>query len=332
MPGTGEEAFGSKLLRGFKLGLSFFLFLPFLLFFLPLWWLHRQGELRAGRPAPQAPWNVLCSAMDRIPKRHPSPLPAGEASAPASRMPIVPTRPAGKVALVTGGSDRIGAMICRELSAIGFDVALTYHHSGPKAQRLVSELTSQGTMARCYPLDLANPQRISALVEAVEQQSGPITLLVNNAGYFHADAMECGWDNMEKLMKVNLQGPLWLSMRVAQAMRQSRVQGQIISLGDIWGERTLTGHACYGAAKAGMIMATRVLARDLAPQVRVNAILPGAVLPPASPHPGFMEMLARTPLRDQAGPEGIVQALRYLLEAQFVTGEIMHVDGGRHLT
>ncbi|MBF0436625.1 MAG: SDR family oxidoreductase [Magnetococcales bacterium] len=240
----------------------------------------------------------------------------------------------GGIALVIGGGSRLGAVIARDLSALGFAVAITYHRSGVQAVQWVAEVIAAGGAARCYPLDLQHPFAITSILSDVHQQWGPVTLLINNAGVFLADHVldgEEGWRHMESLFKVTLQGPLWLSMQVAQAMRQAQVSGQVIHIADIWGERPLTGYAAYGAAKAGMIMATRVLARDWAPTIRVNAILPGAVLPPEGGNPGYQRMLERTPLKDQAGWEGVCQAVRYLLVARFVTGEILHVDGGRHL-
>ncbi|MBF0605476.1 MAG: SDR family NAD(P)-dependent oxidoreductase [Nitrospirae bacterium] len=236
-----------------------------------------------------------------------------------------------KIALVTGGGGRLGAMICRDLASLGFAVALTCHRSVAQASRLADQIKTDGGIAQVFALDLQNPQNIGAVVEDVEHHWGPITLLVNNAGAFLPDRIQGGWETMEAIFKVNLQGPLWLSMNVAQAMKQSAVAGHIITLCDIWGERPLGGHAAYGAAKSGMIMATRVLAKDLAPKIRVNAIAPGAILPPEGGSPGFDAMVRRTPLADRMGPEAILHALRYLLGAECVTGEVLHVDGGRHL-
>ncbi|MBF0140534.1 MAG: SDR family oxidoreductase [Magnetococcales bacterium] len=239
------------------------------------------------------------------------------------------------VALVIGGGNRLGALIARDLSAAGWALAVTYHQSGSRTAHWVAEVVAAGGVARCYPLDLRHPFAITSILADVHHHWGPVTLLINNAGVFLPDHLlygaEEGWRHMESLFKVTLQGPLWLSMQVAQAMRQAQVSGQIITIADIWGERPLSGYAAYGAAKAGMIMATQVLARDWAPTIRVNAILPGAVLPPEEENPGYQRLLERTPLKDQAGWEGVCQAVRYLLSARFVTGEILHVDGGRHL-
>lgn len=239
-------------------------------------------------------------------------------------------KPAG-VALVTGGGHRLGAVIGRDLADLGYAVALTYHRSGPKALDLARQIEREGGIAKDFALDLNHSVEIAAVVADVERQLGRITLLINNAGVFFADTGEGGWEAMERLFKVNLQGPLWLSMKVAESMKSSGVRGQIISICDLWGERPLSGHAAYGAAKAGMIMATRVMARDLAPAIRVNAIAPGAVLPPDGGGTNFQAMLARTPLAGHAGPPAVSHAIRYLLGADFVTGEVLHVDGGRHL-
>ncbi|MBF0108201.1 MAG: SDR family NAD(P)-dependent oxidoreductase [Magnetococcales bacterium] len=235
------------------------------------------------------------------------------------------------VALVTGGAVRLGARISHDLASLGFSVALTYHRSGDAALDLTRKIEREGGVARPFSLDLADPENISFLVASVERHLGPISLLVNNAGVFLADSGPEGWALLEHQLKINLQGPLWLSMEVARSMEQAGIKGQIITIADIWGERPLSRHAAYGAAKAGMIMATQVLARDLAPDIRVNAIAPGAVYPPPKEDPGYTTMRSRTPLAAASGADAVLAAIHYLLEAGFVTGEVLHVDGGRRL-
>ncbi|HIJ84978.1 MAG TPA: SDR family NAD(P)-dependent oxidoreductase [Magnetococcales bacterium] len=331
MTAEKSKGWGRRVVAGFKYGLSFFLMAPFLFFLVPLWFVYRQTERWAGRPAPEAPWKVLGQDGGEVHRAGFEKRNAGTTRAGGPTEPVMEKRVIGGVALVTGGGNRLGAMISQDLAALGFVVAVTYHRSEAEATRLVRQIESDGGIAQAFALDLNNPVSIAALVEEVELRLGCITLLVNNAGVFFQDASQGGWEVMEQLFKVNLQGPLWLSMKVGAAMKKSGVRGQVITLCDLWGERPLTGHAAYGAAKAGMIMATKVLARDLAPGVRVNAIAPGAVLPPREDHPGFQAMLARTPLAGEAGPDGVRHAVRYLLGADFVTGEVLHVDGGRGL-
>ncbi|MBF0321849.1 MAG: SDR family NAD(P)-dependent oxidoreductase, partial [Magnetococcales bacterium] len=288
------------------------------------------GEERNLQSAPEPP-----HMDDRDLQCAPEPLnDSGEAVRCAPRMHGGGHADCGGVALVTGGGRRLGAVLCRELSRIGFAVAVVYHQSEPAARRLAKSLRDQGGRAEALSMDLTNPARIATLVHEVERSLGPLRLLVNNAGVFAPTQSEAGtWEAMDAVFKGNLQGPLWLSLKAAERMRRHG-GGSIINLADVWGERPLAGHAAYCAAKAGVIMMTQVLARDLAPdKIRVNAIAPGGVLPPDSPDDAapFQVMLQHTPLASHAHPEAILRAVRYLLDAPFVTGEILHVDGGRRL-
>ena len=157
-------------------------------------------------------------------------------------------------------------------------------------------------------------------------------MLINNAAHFAAtDPVSGSPRGLRDLLDVNLAGPVWLALRAAERMNANG-GGAIINLADIWGERPLKGHTVYSASKAGLIMATKGLARDLAPRVRVNAIAPGGVLPPEGvSDPNFQKMMAQTPMAGMAGPEAVLEAARYLIAAEFVTGEVLHVDGGRLL-
>ncbi len=342
MSGQGEEPGGGRrLINGFKAGVGLVLALPFVIILLPLWYVHRWNEVRSGRPAPEAPWAVL---MPGYGKRSSIPGPVGRRplaahdpaptfDADSAAVSLVDRPPPGGVALVTGGGQRLGAAICRDLAALGYRVAVVYHQSAQAAEKLLADIRRQGGDGACFPVNLANPAEIIQLLNEVDRQLGPPELVINNAGRLLPTHLREGtWEGMEQLFKVNLQGPLWLSLRAAERMAGGG--GQIINICDIWGERPLRDHAAYSASKAGLIMATRSLARDLAPSVRVNAIAPGAVLPPEEggrEDPGFRKILSRTPLTRHAGPAAVLQAVRYLLTARYVTGEVLHVDGGRHL-
>ncbi|MBF0369980.1 MAG: SDR family NAD(P)-dependent oxidoreductase [Magnetococcales bacterium] len=254
-------------------------------------------------------------------------------------LPVVGT---GRVALVTGGGRRLGAEMALMLAQMGFKVGIAYHRSRDLAEEVVDRIRERGGVAECLALDLTNPARIERFLNESERKLGPAALLVNNAALFRPTQPDGGsWEGLEQMFKVNLQGPLWLSFKVGAKMvervgegdGESGAGGMIVNVGDIWGERPLKDHAVYSSAKAGLIMATRALARDLAPDVTVNAIAPGAVLPPDDPSDGagFQQMLNRTPLARHASPEAVLQALRYLLAAPYVTGEVLRVDGGRNL-
>ncbi|MBF0272496.1 MAG: SDR family NAD(P)-dependent oxidoreductase [Magnetococcales bacterium] len=353
--------------NGFKMAFALILGWPFIVVLLPMWLLYSWNERRLGHPLPHAPWsgvrhafgsrspgevesvNPLSRMESMLATRdetfqpaasvgHSGPVFASDVKSSADAIPWpVTTDPIpGGVALVTGGGKRLGAALCRDLARIGFKVGVVYHRDPDAARQIVEEILGQGGVARSFPLNLNDPGSVDVLLDEASQAMGGVPgLLVNNAGRFHPTRIDGGsWEEMDELFRVNLQGPLWLALR-AGARMAAHGGGQIVNICDIWGERPLAGHAAYGASKAGMIMATQVLARDLAPRVRVNAIAPGAILPPealSGPEAeAYQRLLTRTPLAAQAGPEAVTGALRYLLTAPYVTGEILRVDGGRRL-
>ncbi|MEO5345902.1 MAG: SDR family oxidoreductase [Magnetococcus sp. YQC-9] len=338
--------------RGFKWAVAVVLSAPFWVVLLPMWGLYRWNERRLGREPPPLPWaeqrGMASGKQDVVPRSAATGFEFSESpDAPAKHIPPPPEsrsdfertvdepgkRAARGVALVTGGNRRLGAAICRDLARLGYAVAVGYHRDQQAAEAVVAEIQAKGGIGGGYRLDLTTPDGVEALLTAVERDFGrKLAVLVNSAGMFEATPPDGGsWQAMSVLLQVNLQGPLWWSLQAAQRMK-AHGNGVIVQIADLWGERPLAGHAVYGAAKAGLLMATRVLARDLAPQVRVNAIAPGAILPPEDGmDPGYQRMLERTPLAGQAGPEAVVMAVRYLLGADYVTGEVLHVDGGRGL-
>jgi pteridine reductase len=240
---------------------------------------------------------------------------------------------AGKVALVTGGARRVGAQIVRTLHGAGAAVLVHRHRSRTDADALVAELDARrpGSAHACA-LDLLDTARLPTLIEAAEQRFGRLDMLVNNASTFYPTPLgaitEAHWDD---LVGSNLKAPLFLSQAAAPLLR--RTQGLILNIVDIHGMRPLRQHPVYGVAKAGLIMLTRSLARELGPEVRVNAIAPGPVMWPedGSADPARREkIVSRTLLKRSGSADDIARAaLFFAADAPFVTGQVLPVDGGR---
>ncbi|MCL1635796.1 pteridine reductase [Luteimonas sp. SX5] len=238
------------------------------------------------------------------------------------------------VALITGAGRRIGAAIARRLHAAGFDLVLHYRSSAADLQALAEELEavrSGSTFA--LQADLAQFDRLPELVAQTVGRYGRLDALVNNASAFRPTpigaATPADWD---ELFAANARAPFFLAQAAAPHLKAAR--GAVVNLVDIYAERPLRGHALYCMAKAALAMATQSLALELAPDVRVNAIAPGAILWPegGADEAKQRALLARTPLARTGTPEEIAEAVRWLLQdARYTTGQILRVDGGRLL-
>jgi pteridine reductase len=238
----------------------------------------------------------------------------------------------GKVALVTGGAKRVGEAIVRRLHAAGARVALHYRESEADAARLEAELSAlrPGSAARVRR-DLLEPNAAEALVAAAVERFGRLDLVVNNASIFYPGGIgriePRHWD---ELVGSNLRAPLFVSQAAAPHLKQAR--GAIVNITDIHAERPLKGFPVYSVAKAGLAALTRSLALELAPEVRVNAVAPGAIAWPEEgkfDHAERERIVATTPLKRIGGPDDIAQAVHFLATALFVTGQTVAVDGGR---
>ncbi|WP_045728221.1 pteridine reductase [Xanthomonas sp. GPE 39] len=240
-----------------------------------------------------------------------------------------------KVALITGSARRIGAGIARHLHAAGYRVALHAHTSQTELQALAQELeTMRADSTLTLHADLRDTAQLPGLVRQCVQRFGRLDALINNASNFYPtplhEATPAQWDD---LFAVNARAPLFLAQAATEQLREHG--GAIVNLTDLHAEQPLRAHPLYGAAKAALAMLTRSLALELAPQVRVNAIAPGAILwPDAGKDPAAQQaLLARTPLARTGDVADIAEAVRWLLDdAHFVTGQTLRVDGGRGLS
>ncbi len=241
----------------------------------------------------------------------------------------------GKVVLITGGAKRVGAAICRRLHAAGASLMLHYRASAGEARLLQAELNhARADSVALIQADLLDIGKLPSIVEQTLARFGRLDGLVNNASSFFPTPMgDITPEAFHDLIGTNLAAPLFLAQAAAPALR--RAQGAIVNLADIHAERPLKNYVVYSVAKAGLVGLTRSLARELAPDVRVNAVAPGPVLWPDDD--SFDELarqriISNTPLRREGTPEDIAGAVHYLLaEAMYVTGDTICVDGGRHI-
>ena len=237
--------------------------------------------------------------------------------------------------LITGGAKRIGAAITRTLHAAGARVIVHCNRSRAEAEKLVAELN--GLRAKSAALvqgDLLALNALNGLVVQAVSMFGTLDGLVNNASTFYATPVgSISEDHWNELIGANLQAPLFLSQAAAPYLRQNR--GAIVNIVDIHAERPLKDFAVYSIAKAGLAGLTRSLAIELGPDIRVNGVSPGAILwPDDGDHfkPDEQKRIVdQTPLRRVGSPEDVAGAVKYLmLDATFVTGQILAVDGGRN--
>jgi pteridine reductase len=241
----------------------------------------------------------------------------------------------GKVVLITGGGKRVGAAICRRLHAAGANLMLHYRSSAGEARLLQAELNHQRkNSVALIQADLLDVLKLPSLVEQTVQTFGQLDGLVNNASSFYqtpvGDITPASWND---LIGTNVQAPLFLSQAAAPALRKT--MGAIVNITDIHAERPLKNFVVYSVAKAALVGMTRSLARELAPEVRVNAVAPGPILWPddeAFDEVSRQRIISHTPLRREGKPEDIAVAVHFLLaEASYITGDTLNVDGGRHI-
>jgi NAD(P)-dependent dehydrogenase (short-subunit alcohol dehydrogenase family) len=233
---------------------------------------------------------------------------------------------AGRVALVTGGAVRLGRAISLALASRGADIALHYHASEANAQSEAEEIRALGRRCLLVSADLQEPDAPAAVFRAVTAGLGKADILVNSAAVFERGTLvETTPELWERTMAVNLHAPLFL----CKAFADQTDRGDIINISDGRAERPGKDFLAYTLTKAALLTLTRSLAKSLAPGIRVNAVAPGAILPPPGESEDYLDrLLPHIPLARTGTPEDIVRGVLYLLEAGFVTGEILHITGG----
>ena len=241
-----------------------------------------------------------------------------------------------KVVLITGGAKRVGAAICRRLHGAGAKLMLHYRASAGEARLLQAELNGvRADSVALIQADLLDLAKLPSLIDQTVMRFGRLDALVNNASSFFSTPMgeiqPAQWDD---LMGTNVRAPLFLSQAAAAPLKKT--QGSIVNISDIHAERPLRNYVVYSIAKSALTGLTRSLARELAPDVRVNAIAPGPILWPEGDE-SFDEVsrqriISHTPLKREGTPDDIARAVHFLIaDAPYVTGETLNVDGGRHV-
>lgn len=233
-----------------------------------------------------------------------------------------------RFALVTGGAVRLGRAISEGLAEHGMDVAVHYHNSSAAAADAVAAAASRGRRAVALQADLRESEECQALVERAISEFGALDVVVNSAASFTPTRVgETTSEVWDEVFALNVRAPFLISQAAAPHLRDG---GSIVNIADLAGIQAWPSYLAHGTAKAGLIHLTRTLARALGPRLRVNAVAPGAVLLPE----GYSEtaidrLVSETPLGRLGEPRHVVDAVRYLIDAQFVTGSLLVVDGGR---
>jgi NAD(P)-dependent dehydrogenase (short-subunit alcohol dehydrogenase family) len=236
---------------------------------------------------------------------------------------------AGKVALVTGGARRLGRASALALAEAGADVAITFRNSRKDAGKTVAALREAGGRALAVRCDVTDPKSVAAAVKEVVKKLGGIDILVNNAGNYETVEFEdltlAQWD---AIFARNVRGPFLVSQTALKYLRKR--QGRIVNMGSLGGLRPWADHAHYCSSKAALHMLTKVMAKALAPEIAVNCVAPGMIDLGEKAAAGFMRRMAKqTPMRSNGSGEEIAAAvLFFAIAPEFITGQILFVDGG----
>lgn len=240
-------------------------------------------------------------------------------------------RLAGRVALVTGAGKRLGRHIALRLAREGADVAVHYRKSAKEAEEVVAEIARLGRRATAVSAEMTDVRAIRTMVADAAGHFGRLDILVNTAANFlqtkFAETPEATWDAS---LDTNLKGPFFCSQAATPYLAKSG-NGVIINFADLGGLQGWREFAPHSISKAGVVMMTKVLAKELAPRVRVNAIAPGTITMPGDPPEWEQDYVQKAPLGRSGRPADITDAVMYLITAEFVTGHVLVADGGRSL-
>ncbi|MCJ7624745.1 MAG: SDR family oxidoreductase [Anaerolineaceae bacterium] len=236
------------------------------------------------------------------------------------------------LALVTGAGHRLGREIALDLADLGYAVGIHYHKSSKQAKLTKEEISSRGVPAFLFSYDLTDPKQISKLFKEVEALSNPLHVLVNSAAVMpRCNIMDLETESWDFTMNLNLRAP-WICSKYAAKLMIKEGKGIIINVSDTGAGRAWTGYPAYSISKAGLDVLTRLSARSLAPEIRVNAIAPGLIMRSEDmPVSDWQKLIDRLPLQQSGSPEYITQAIRFLIQNDYITGETLVIDGGYQL-
>ncbi len=246
----------------------------------------------------------------------------------------------GQTALVTGGAHRVGKAIALALASAGASVVVHYRGSTEAAAETAHEIRALGVEGWPLQADLANPAEIEALFTSIDRTTGRLDILVNSAATFERCPLEeISLADWEAVQAINLRAPFLCIQEAAHRIRRGASQrgegsGSIINIADLSGLYPWKGYAHHGVSKAGLTHLTRIAAAELGPAIRVNAVVPGAVLPPPGVDPASERWRTtgeRLPVGKTGDPGRIGEAVVFLASNDFITGEVLRVDGGEHL-
>jgi pteridine reductase len=234
----------------------------------------------------------------------------------------------GRTALVTGGAVRLGRAIALGLASRGADIALHYNSSAEPARRTMEEIRALGRKCMLIQADLAQADSPKKIFEPAGA-SGRIDILINSAAVFERGTLaDTTPDIWERTLAVNLRAPFFL----CRAFAEQTKSGDIVFLADARAGRPAAEHLAYALSKSAVVFLTRSLAKSLAPEIRVNAVAPGAILPPTGEGEEYLRrLIPRIPLGRSGTAEDVMRGVLYLLESPFVTGEVLRIDGGEYL-
>lgn len=239
----------------------------------------------------------------------------------------------GKIALVTGGAKRVGKAIVQALAARGCHLVVHYHRSQAQAQETVRALQAAGHRALAVQADITKEDQVEAMIEAATAHFGRIDILVNNAALFYRTPVETlTIEDWQRVMDVNLTGTFLCAHKIGLRMREWG-WGHIINIADVAGERPWADYIPYSVSKACVLTFTQGLAMELAPQVMVNAVIPGPVLfQEDTPDNVRQREIDKTLVKRAGSPRDVAQVVVFVAESDYSTGASFHVDGGRSLT